>query len=307
MGIFFALLAALLASLSNFCLRRSIDAGGSSKAYLVVQLTFSFVIIVLLNPVRTGDYEWSSLSVSLGLCGGIIFGFLMWGLGKTLEKGPSGLSFAVLNTSSVMPAVVLSLFFGPLFNHPYTLTNGVGSLLVVAGLVWAGWTSAPNPHKGAWTLCAAFIFTAHTLFLVFLQWWAMLLNPVLPPSLLLPFDLSAAPIQWFMPAIFFAGTLIQWGFYLTERHRFPKGAELSYGIMGGIANGACTFFLILATRVALPWENAMIFPVFSVGIILICNSWSQILYKETINWRANLLALTGLVIGTVAWQSFAGS
>jgi hypothetical protein len=187
------------------------------------------------------------------------------------------------------------------FNHPYTLTNGIGSLLVVAGLVWAGWTSVPNLNKGAWVLCATFIFVVHTFFLVFLQWWAMLLNPVLPNSVLLPFDLSTAPIQWFMPAIFFAGTLIQWIFYLTEHHRLPKGAELSYGAMGGIANGACTFFLIFATRIAHPWENAMIFPIFSVGIILICNSWSQILYKETINWRANFLALTGLIIGTVAW------
>lgn len=303
MGIFFAVLAALLASLSNFSLRRSIDAGGSSKAYLVVQLTFSFVVMIFLNPVRTGDFEWNTLAVSLGLVGGVIFGFLMWGLGKTLEKGPPGLSFAILNTSSVMPAIVLAVLFGSAFYHPYTLSNGLGSLLVVIGLVWAGWTSAPNPHKSVWIFFAAFIFVVHTLFLVFLQWWAMVLKPELPTSFLLPFHLTTDHIQWFMPAIFFVGALIQWIIYFARRHRFPKGAEISYGILGGVANGACTFFLILTPQVARAWENAMIFPIFSVGVILICNGWAQLLYKEKVNWRANLISLAGLIIGTVAWQS----
>jgi drug/metabolite transporter (DMT)-like permease len=167
MGIFFALLAAILASASNFCLRRSIDAGGASKAYLVVQLSFSFLVMILLNPVRTGDYSWSNTALLLGLIGGILLGFLMWGLGKTLEKGPPGLSFAVLNTSSVMPGVLLALLFGTAFNHPYTLSNGLGSILVVIGLFWAGWTSEKNPYKLVWILFATFIFSIHTIFLVF--------------------------------------------------------------------------------------------------------------------------------------------
>lgn len=303
MGILFAIVAALLASISNFCLRRSIDAGGSSKAYLVVQLTFSFFVMIFLNPVRTGDFGWNMPAVLLGLLGGIIFGLLMWGLGKTLEKGPPGLSFAILNTSSVMPAILLALFFGAHFGHPYTLSNALGSVLVVIGLFWAGWTSDKTTQKGAWIFFATLIFILHTLFLVFLQWWAMVLKPSLPTSFLLPFHLDAKNIQWFMPAIFFIGALLQWIVYFTSRHRFPKGAEITYGILGGIANGACTFFLILAPQVAKGWENAMIFPIFSVGIILICNAWAQLLYKERINWWANLVALAGLIIGTVAWQA----
>ncbi len=89
-----------------------------------------------------------------------------------------------------------------------------------------------------------------------------------------------------------------------HRHRFPKGVEIYYGIAGGVANGACTFFLILAPQVATAWENAMIFPIFSVGIIIICNAWAQALYQERVNWWANLVCLVGLVIGTVAWDVF---
>lgn len=303
MGILFAIFAAALASISNFCMRRSIDAGGSSKAYLVVQLSFSFLVMILLNPVRTGDYGWNNAAVGLGLIGGVIFGLLMWGLGKTLEKGPPGLSFAILNTSSVAPAIALALLFGAALGHPYTLSNAIGSAFVVIGLFWAGWTSEENPHKAIWIFYAVLIFAAHTLFLVFLQWWAMILKPGLPKTLLVPFHIEAENIQWFMPSIVFVGALFQWIVYFVKRHRMPKGAEVYYGILGGIANGACTFFLILAPQVASSWENAMIFPIFSVGIILICNAWAQAIYKEPVNWWANALCVIGLVIGTVAWQT----
>ncbi|MCH9626712.1 MAG: hypothetical protein S4CHLAM2_03400 [Chlamydiales bacterium] len=303
MGIFFAFIAAILVSISNFCMRRSIDAGGSSKAYLVVQLTFSFLVMIVLNPVRTGDYAWSFGPVAIGLVGGLIFGIMMWGLGKTLEKGPPGLTFAILNTSSVAPAIVLALFFGVAFGHPYTFSNGIGSLLVVVGLLWAGWTSEKNANKAIWVLFATLIFILHTLFLVFLQWWAMVLKPELPTSFLLPFHIDARHIQWFMPAVIFVGAAMQWVIYIKQRHHFPKGAEIGYGIAGGITNGACTFFLILAPQVASSWENAMIFPIFSVGVILLCNLWAQVFYKEAVNWWANAVCVTGLVIGTVAWQA----
>lgn len=301
MGIFFALLAAVLASISNFCMRRSIDAGGSSRAYLVVQLTLSFLVMILLNPVRTGDYHWSAPSVYLGLIGGFLLGSLMWGLGKTLERGPPGLSFAILNTSSVMPAIVLALFFGIAYGHLYTLWNGIGSFLVVVGLFWAGWTSAENPNKVIWILFATLIFAVHTLFLVYLQWWAMILKPGLPPSFLIPLHIEPINIQWFMPSILFTAALMQWVIYWVHRHRLPKGAEVYYGILGGVTNGACTFFLILAPQVATSWENAMIFPIFAVGIIVICNAWAEIIYKEKVNWWANIVCLGGLIIGTVAW------
>ncbi|NGX61356.1 MAG: hypothetical protein K940chlam9_00841 [Chlamydiae bacterium] len=298
MGILFALLAALFASTSNLFLRRSIDAGGSAKAYLVVQLSFSFFVMVLLNPVRTGDYGWSFPPFAWGLVGGVLFGLLMWGLGRTLEKGPPGLTFATLNSSSVMPGIMMALLFGATYGHPYSITTALGSVLVVLGLFWAGWTSAENPHKAFWIFFVSFIFVIHTLFLVFLQWWAMVLKPPLPTFALLPFHLPSISNQWFMPSIFLAGALFQWGVYFTQRQRMPYGVEIAYGIIGGVANGGCVFFQILAPQVAAPWENAMIFPVFSVTIIVLCNAWAQLLYKEQVNWLANGVCIAGLVIGT---------
>ncbi len=303
MGIFFVVLAGLLASISNFCMRRSIDSGGSSKAYLVVQLTFSLLVMILLGPVRTGDYTWSWPPVWIGLFGGVFFGLLMWGLGKSLEHGPPGLTFAALNSSTVAPAIVMTLLFGSLFGHSYSLTNGLGSSIVVLGLVWAGWTSQRNENRPIWLFYIGLIIIVHTIFLAFLQWWALILKPGLPPSALLPFHLSSEHIQWFMPAVLFTGAAFQWVVYIAKRHRLPKGSEVYFGILGGITNGACTFFLILAPQVGAAWENAMIFPIFSVSIILICNAWAQIIYSERVNWWANGLCVAGLIVGTIAWQS----
>jgi uncharacterized membrane protein len=302
MGIFFALIAALFASVGNFCLRRSIDAGGSAKAYLAIPLTCSFMMMILLNPVRTGDYGWNRWSLILGMIGGVILGILMWGLGKALEKGPPGLTFAILNSSSVVPAVLLALLFGPLYNHPYTFANALGSLLVAIGLFWAGWTSQANPHKKIWLCFVAFIFVLHTLLLLFLQWWAMILKPNLPSSQLIPIRLNSEHIQWFMPSIFLIGAIVQWLIYLRKHHHIPRGIERTYGILGGVAHGICNFFLIFSPQVSNAWENAVIFPIFSLGIIVICNSWAQLLYKESVNWMANSLSIAGLLIGTMGFR-----
>ncbi|MCB1180576.1 MAG: hypothetical protein KDK55_00955 [Chlamydiia bacterium] len=305
MAIFFVLLAGLFATTANFCMRKSIDAGGSTRAYLLVQMTFSFFVMIALNPFRTGNFAWSWPTVYLGLIGGILFGLLMWGIGKALENGPPGLSFAFLNTASVIPAILMVLLFGPVYGHAYTLYNGIGSVLVVIGLFWAGWSLEENSNKARWFFFVIFILVMHALFLVYLQWWALLLKKgELPVSPLLTVAVDTMKLEWFMPAVLFVGALFQWVVYLTKESRIPNKAEMGYGFMGGITNGACTFFLILAPQVANIWENAMIFPIFSVSIILLCNVWAQLLYRERVNWWANGVCVLGLIVGTVAWNTF---
>lgn len=303
MGILFVLISGLLAATSNYFLRRSIDAGGSAKAYLVVQLSISFCLMIFLNPMRMHDFGWNNTVCTLGLFGGLILGVFMWGLGKNLEKGPPGLTLAIVNTSSIMPALILFLLFGLTYGHGYTLWNGVGSLLVVAGIFWAGWTSVKNANWKSWTYFSAMSFSLHTLFLVYLQWWAMLLAIDLPLGRLLPFHIETAHIHWFMPAVFFMAAAIQWVIYLKQGSSMPNKSELLYGIFGGIANGLCGFFLIKAPQVVSTWQNAMLFPIYSVSIILFCNLWSQLIYKERVNWAANTLCVSGLIVGTVVWSS----
>ncbi|MBS0622170.1 MAG: hypothetical protein JSR80_04340 [Verrucomicrobia bacterium] len=303
MALLMMLMAAGLVSVANFFMRRSIDAGGSTRAYLVVQLFFSFAISIFLSPVRTGEYGWSASSAIVGVIAGLFLGTMLLTLGRSLERGPPGLTFAALNSATVMPALVMFLIFGSLYGYPYAPWNGIGSGLVVAGLFWAGWQVDSRYDKLHWVV---FIFTAfccHVGLLAVLQWRALMLKIGLPASSLLPFDLTLETGQWFNPVLFFVATLIQLISYWRKERRWPKGAEVLYGLFGGLGNAGGTFFLVTAPTLATPWENAMLFPLFAVSIILICNVWGQILYKEKVNWLANALCVIGLLVGTIDWKA----
>jgi drug/metabolite transporter (DMT)-like permease len=301
MGIQLMIIASLFVAASNYCMRRSIDAGGSSKAFLMIQLSLVFLVAILLNPVRTGEYELSTCMISFGLAAGIILAIMMICLGKSLETGPPGLTFAALNASTVMPMLFMVFLFGAPFGYAYTFFNGLGSLLVVLGLFWAGWGARGKKNWVAFVVGAFFL---HTLFLIVMQWRALFINFPGENGLFLNFDVSDAKSPWFMPAVFFAAALIQIVMYVATQKRWPNRTEVLYGIVGGIANGVGTFFMIWSTEVSTPLEHAMIFPIFSVTIIALCNLWGKLLYKERVNWWANSLCILGVLVGTLDWRVF---
>jgi hypothetical protein len=305
MGIQLMLLAGLFVALSNYLMRKSIDAGGTTKGFLMVQLFVVFLVAILLNPVRMGEYQWSGCMSLFGIAGGIVLALMMAALGRALETGPPGLTFAALNSSTVMPSILMVLVFGSAFGYHYTIWNGVGSLFVIIGLFWAGWQTSRSQHKTLWLSFAAAAFFLHVLFLVFLSWKALFMNyPKVSGEngLFLSFDMDDAKNQWFMPMIFLAAFFIQALIYIVNERRWLKKGEVVYGILGGLANGIGTFFMIQATEVATSFEHAMIYPIFSVSIIVLCNIWGQWLYKEKVNWIATGVCLLGILIGTVNWS-----
>jgi drug/metabolite transporter (DMT)-like permease len=304
MGIQLIVVAAIFIALSNYCMRKSIDAGGSSKGFLMIQLFLVFLVAILLNPVRSGDYHWSNCMAAFGIAGGVVLALMMASLGRALESGPPGLTFAALNSSTVMPIILMVLFFGATFGYKYTLWNAFGSLLVVGGLFWAGWRASQNEQKSNWITFVTAAFFLHVLFLVFLSWRALFINYPGQTGLFLSFDMDDAKCQWFMPMVFFVAFLFQLIVYLIAEKRIPKKGEFTYGILGGIANGVGTFFMIRATEVSTSVEHAIIYPLFAVTIIILCNIWGRWLYKEHVNWKANALCVFGILIGSIDWHAF---
>ena len=298
--------AALFVAAQNLFFRRSIDGGGTSKAYLMVQLFLTFLVAVLLNPVRTGHYEWNMPLALFGFAGGIILAFFMAMMGKALESGPPGLTFAVINASSVMPILLMVSFFGAGFGFIYTKYNGIGSILVVAGLLWAARTAITEKKSFSWAIYALIAFAMHSLFLAFMQWRAIFLNFPGSKALFLSLTDVQAASEWFMPMIFLAASLVQGYIFFTTEKRQPLPSEWFYGVLGGVANGIGTFFMIWATEAANSIEQAMIFPIFSISVILLCNLWGQRLYKEKVNWAASAVCIVGLVIGTFNWKALLG-
>lgn len=301
MGIMLILVSSCFASLSNFCMRRSIDSGGTAKAFLVVQLSCAALVSFFLGPVRIGEYILNSQVVFVGIAAGLILGTMLLTLGRALEKGPPGLTFAMLNASTVMPAIVMALCFGAVFGCIYTTWHAIGSMIVLVGLFWAGKGLQGLTDLRSWLLFSGLTFSLHILFLVLMQWRALV---IFHPTK--SFFGSGLGSPWFMFFIYFTASLLQIAIYLTSERRIPEREECFYGLFGGIGNSMSTFFLIWATEAASPLENAVIFPVFSIAIILICNAWGQKFYQERVNWRACQLCLFGVAIGTVDWSSVWG-
>lgn len=306
MGIQLMILAGFFCAVSNLCLRRSIDAGGTSRGYLMLQLSLSFLVMVLLNPVRTGNYAWNTPMAIVGLAGGVVLAGVMTFLGKALERGPPGLTIAILNCSSVMPILFSVLLFGSGFGFSYSLWNGVGSLFVILGIIWAGRDTGEFKTQRNWLFFSSAAFFAHVVYLVFLNWRALFINYPEAEGLGLSLSSSAASTEWFMPMIFLAAAFVQTVYFLSTERRMLKIGEVQYGFFGALSNGFGAFLMIKGISIATPLEQAMIFPLFSVTMILGCNFWGKWLYKEQVNWRANGLCIMGLIVGLVDWKILLG-
>lgn len=306
MGITFAIFASMLVAFSNLSMRRSIDSGGTSRAFLLAQQTFACFLMILLNPVRTGNYEFNIPIATLGLASGVVLGLMMLFLGKSVEKGPSSLTFAALNASTVVPGIVMALLFGAAFGHTYTFYHAIGSLLIVAGLFWAGWEVKGLKDIRLWATFISLAFCLHVLLLLIMQWRALLITSTNLTGIFHAMSQNQAQSQWYIPMLYLASASIQIFVYLKHEKRIPNFSEIGYGLLGGFANGGSTLFLIKATEFATPIENAMIFPIFSVMTIIFCNVWSKMLYKEPVHWKAMNLCTVGLFIGTVNWETILG-
>jgi drug/metabolite transporter (DMT)-like permease len=307
MGILFALLAGIFMPLTNLTVRKSVDIGGTTKGYFVFQLTSSFLFALLLGPIRTGDFSFSPPAILLGVVAGLLLSLMLLTLGRAIEKGPPGFTFAILNSATVMPGLVMALIFGSELGYIFNFWHGLGSLVVLMGLFWAGKGLQGMKETKQWLLFSFSMFTLHVLLLSLYQWRGFLLKANRPIELFPFFPLEQMKSEWFTPCMFLTAALIQGFIYLTTEKRKPKSGEISYGFAGGLSNLLVTFCLLAAAQIASPVENAIIYPVFSVVGIILTNAWGQKLYQEQVNWRACQLSAFGLILGTVDWKAVAAA
>jgi len=307
MAVFLMFLAGVFVSLSNLCMRKSIDSGGTTKGFLIFQMATAFLVALLLNPVRTGDYAINGPIIGLGVVAGLILAGLLFSLGRALEKGPPGFTFSILNGSTVMPAIVMAAFFGVAHGFPYTTWHAVGSLFVLFGFFWAGRGLQGLQDRKGWITFALTMFSLHVLLLILFQWRALLLNVPHTEEITSLFTSAQIQSQWFMPFMFLASTVVQLALFVYYERRSPLSREVVYGLIGGAANGLCTYCMLWSTEVATPLENAIIFPMFAVVTIVLSNLWGQKLYQEQVNWRACQMCALGLIVGTVDWKAVAAA
>lgn len=302
MAIYLVLLAAGFASLQNYIMRRSVGVPGATYWYLPIQLFTSLLIVILLNPVRNNSFVFDIKVASIGAGMGLVLGTMLWAINRALHFGPSGMTIAILNCYCVFPALFMFSIFGSQFGHPLNIWNGVGFILVVAGILSGASQNIRSQHFTKWFCLSLLALICHVIFSCISQWKVILENFEVSDHLLIPFKLTGSNSEWYMPAIFASAAIFQLFIMFKKRSSdHLSRSALMHGFLGGIANGCSMFFLILATENAKEWQNAVIFPIFSIAIIQAGNLIGKFVYKEKISWIPNLLCVLGIIIATVQW------
>lgn len=304
MGILLAVLAGMFIPLTNLTVKKSIDVAGTAKAYFVFQMASSLLLAVLWGPVRSGTLTIPLPAALMGSLAGVILAVMLYALGRAVEKGPPGLTFAILNSATVMPGLFMALLFGASLGFDYTVWHGLGSSLVLLGLFFGAKGMAGMKEMKLWLFFSVTMFLFHFMLLSLYQWRGMLTNHPEAFPYAAPNELVS---EWFAAFMFLVCGLSQLFIYLRAERRWPRRGEVGYGVAGGVFNWLCTFFLLWATQVAGPLENAVIFPIFSVIGIILTNMWGQKFYQEQVNWRACQLCVFGLFVGTVNWKAVAAA
>lgn len=290
-------LASVSASTCNLMFRRS-SHHHVSKGYNYYLLTYfivSFIFTLWLSPtVEKGPFDLTVFS--LGCIVGALNMSMLWCTSRALSIGPSGLTFAFQNSSGIFPGIVMFLIFGPAFGFNMTISQLLGMLLILFGL-YLGASNGPISSK--WLKYAISCFLLQIFAFSLIHWRCLLYANDLDSHVLIPWNLSDCSDAWFLPGQFATAMLCQLGIVLFKERRFWHSSELFYGSLGGITNAIASLCLLIATKISLPLEKGLIFPIFAASTVILCNSWAKFLYQERFNLQANACCVLGIILGSL--------
>lgn len=288
-GLTFSFLASGCASFANYFFRKSSSSSEVSNVnfYLFIYFLFSFIFAISIYHeilIQTPNFYM----ISTGMLVGALTITLMLVTAKALEYGSAGLTFSFQNASAIFPGVLLFLFLGEEFGYTVTLFQILGLSAVLFGLYWGCRHEDSKNFSFKWLSYAIACFVIQVAALSLIQARCYLYECG-------KFPVTLQDDIWFMPAQFATATILQGLICLRERKKIGK-AEALYGIFGGIGNGSATLLLLFATKVAMPHEKTMLFPLFAVSTIVLCNTWATKFYKEKFNFGTNLICSGGILI-----------
>lgn len=295
MALLLALLASSFDAVANFVFRKNLDSKGSAHSYLLASYASSFLLAIWLKP------DVLSIAFSPGMfMTGLIAGVLMVGLmvftGKALANGPAGLTYAFQISGSIFPAIGLFLVFGPEYGFVLTKTMILGFFLVIVGLFWAANLSKDKVIQLSriWLILAIVVATIQISLFSIMQWRCLAFSsPLDHPGIF--FRCTPEQDVWYMQGLYLAAFVSQC-ILLKKARASCKKQEIIYGSVGGLLSGAGTILILTATTFASPIEKAVLFPLYAISTIMLCNLWSKVFYSEKVNWWAHGTCSFGILL-----------
>jgi hypothetical protein len=172
----FTFLASLAASFSSLALSKTLyNRESTVSGYLFLYFFTGFLISSYINGIFTSDVPFSPHMTLLGSIVGLLIVALMLAMGKALQKGPSGLTFAFQNSGAILPPLFLSMIFSKSYGFALSSGNLVGMVLVILGLFFAANRGSNMPVRKTWLAYALITFVVQGLILSIFQWRCLLL------------------------------------------------------------------------------------------------------------------------------------
>jgi drug/metabolite transporter (DMT)-like permease len=300
--------SACLAAFANFFFRRNLEKGGTSSAFLSLYFLASLILSFAFNHTLLMT-KFSPVMTLLGCFSGFLNFMMLTLTAKSFELGPPGLTLTFQNASCIFPGLLLCLLFGPSFGFFLTPWLIVGFIFIVLGLYLSSRTYGKLSREAAsvssktnfnlWLLSVISVMLLQGLILTLFQWRVLLFNCDESAHWLIPWSCLAEEDVWFIPAFFMVPALSQlFFFWKNERRKFSL-SEMIYGLISGGLNCVCTVLLLLATKTVGTLKKEMLFPLFTISVILLCNIWGMKIYKEKVNWVGIIFCILGVLIGLI--------
>lgn len=298
-SLMFSSFAAGCAASANLFFRKNVSSSTetySPSGYLLLFYLFSFISSLIFYP-DIWTTHLNIMVVIIGISVGILNVALMFLTSQALKKGPAGMTFAFQNASAVFPGLLLFVVFGTEFGYSYSFPKLLGMLLVISGLIVGAKNQSSGITKASfkWLVYAIACFSVQVFALTLIQGRCVLFKCEHAEGLLSMLAVKEIEDAWFMPWQFGAAFFLQLIVFLYEK-RPIRNYEAYFGLLAGVANFASTGLLLLATKSALPFEQALILPIFAVFTIILCGLWAKWLYGERFNLFSILLCGAGICI-----------
>jgi len=296
-SLIFSLLAAVCGALSSFFFRKNGDntlTRGNPAGFLLFFYFSSFILSLFYPGLWKTPINFTLLAV--GAVVGLMSSFSLLFTVRALEHGPAGLTFAFLNASAIFPGLILFMLLGPNYGYPITYLQLAGIAVVLLGLFWGALKESLNQSEASfkWLGYAVACFIFQILVLTLIQARCLLFDCKEIARIFSDFSFTEADDRWFMPGQFGAGSIAQALFFFLGGRKKIYMSEFIYGCGGGIANLTATIFILVATKSALPFEKALVFPCYGVATMILCNIWANRLYNEKFNFVTNALCSLGI-------------
>lgn len=293
MSLLFVVIGALCGAIYTYILRRNSQTPASAQKFVFWVFFFSLISALIYAGERLSIITWSV--IVLGSVAGLFVTAIFYALPRAFEKGPTNLSIGIFQAACILPPLLMAIIFGCDCGFKYTLFHGLGALLVIAGFLKSSLKNHGQKLSLSWLFYTGIAFLSQTVALTIYQYQALLTKENLPPhALLLSVTTIEATTGWFLPTLF--GVVLIWNFISLKGKIFKNALIIRDGAFGGLCNAGSVAFFMLALTMATPLLVTLIVPINAVLTIAFCNVWSQLLYKEKVDWIGMGIALSGILL-----------